>query len=89
MGAREGPGNHFEAFRGSNLLNMDTVLPRSVELEQGITAQGITVEDEAPGYEPHDVSITFGNKYGGHGTAIQLGGAATSSYSETTEARLC
>jgi len=25
---------------------------------------GITVEDEAPGYEPHDVSMTFDNRYG-------------------------
>ena len=25
---------------------------------------GITTEDEAPGYEPHDVSITFSNRYG-------------------------
>ncbi|QBG47477.1 DUF3857 domain-containing protein [Verrucomicrobia bacterium S94] len=25
---------------------------------------GITTEDEAPGYEPHDVSMTFSNRYG-------------------------
>ena len=31
---------------------------------QKVRYMGITTETEAPGYEPHDVSITFGNKYG-------------------------
>lgn len=29
-----------------------------------IRYMGITTEDEAPGYEPHDVCITFNNRYG-------------------------
>eukprot|EP00831_Metopus_contortus_P036603 TRINITY_DN28931_c0_g1_i1.p1 TRINITY_DN28931_c0_g1~~TRINITY_DN28931_c0_g1_i1.p1 ORF type:complete len:442 (-),score=68.60 TRINITY_DN28931_c0_g1_i1:79-1404(-) len=29
-----------------------------------IRYMGITMEDDAPGYEPHDVSITFENRYG-------------------------
>lgn len=33
-------------------------------VSQQIRYMGITTEKEAPGYEPHDVSITFGNKYG-------------------------
>ncbi|MHC4562760.1 MAG: DUF3857 domain-containing protein [Planctomycetota bacterium] len=31
---------------------------------QEVRYMGITTETEAPGYEPHDVSITFENKYG-------------------------
>jgi len=31
---------------------------------QQVRYMGITTETEAPGYEPHDVSITFENKYG-------------------------
>jgi len=31
---------------------------------QRIRYMGITAEDEAPGYEPHDVSLTFANRYG-------------------------
>ena len=31
---------------------------------QKVRYMGITTETTAPGYEPHDVSITFGNKYG-------------------------
>lgn len=31
---------------------------------QKIRYMGITTEKEAPGYEPHDVKITFDNKYG-------------------------
>ena len=33
-------------------------------VSQDIRYMGITVEDEAPGYEPHDVSLTFNNRYG-------------------------
>jgi len=31
---------------------------------QKVRYMGITTESEAPGYEPHDVSVTFENKYG-------------------------
>ena len=33
-------------------------------VSQDIRYMGITTEDEAPGYEPHDASITFENRYG-------------------------
>lgn len=33
-------------------------------VSQEIRYMGITIEDEAPGYEPHDVSLTFDNRYG-------------------------
>lgn len=33
-------------------------------VSQNIRYMGITTEKEAPGYEPHDVNITFDNKYG-------------------------
>ena len=33
-------------------------------VSQKIRYMGITTEDTAPGYEPHDVKITFENKYG-------------------------
>lgn len=33
-------------------------------VSQDIRYMGITVEDEAPGYEPHDVCLTFDNRYG-------------------------
>ncbi len=33
-------------------------------VSQKIRYMGVTPEDEAPGYEPHDVSLTFLNKYG-------------------------
>jgi len=33
-------------------------------VSQDIRYMGITIEDEAPGYEPHDVSLTFNNRYG-------------------------
>jgi len=33
-------------------------------VSQEIRYMGITLEDEAPGYEPHDVSLTFHNRYG-------------------------
>ena len=33
-------------------------------VSQKIRYMGITTEKEAPGYEPHDVNITFKNKYG-------------------------
>ncbi len=33
-------------------------------VSQQIRYMGITVETEAPGYEPHDVSLTFENRYG-------------------------
>ncbi len=31
---------------------------------QGIRYMGIIAEDKAPGYEPHDVALTFENRYG-------------------------
>ena len=31
---------------------------------QGIRYMGIIAEDTAPGYEPHDVALTFNNRYG-------------------------
>jgi transglutaminase-like putative cysteine protease len=33
-------------------------------VSQNIRYMGITTEDEAPGYEPHDVCTTFENRYG-------------------------
>lgn len=33
-------------------------------VSQNIRYMGITTETEAPGYEPHDVSMTFSNRYG-------------------------
>ncbi len=33
-------------------------------VSQDIRYMGITTEEEAPGYEPHDVSVTFSNRYG-------------------------
>ncbi len=33
-------------------------------VSQNIRYMGITTETEAPGYEPHDVSMTFHNRYG-------------------------
>jgi transglutaminase-like putative cysteine protease len=33
-------------------------------VSQKVRYMGITLEKEAPGYEPHDVGITFDNKYG-------------------------
>ncbi len=33
-------------------------------VSQDIRYMGITPEEEAPGYEPHDVNITFENRYG-------------------------
>lgn len=33
-------------------------------VSQEVRYMGITTEKEAPGYEPHDVSITFKNRYG-------------------------
>lgn len=33
-------------------------------VSQNIRYMGITTEETAPGYEPHDVSITFKNRYG-------------------------
>jgi len=33
-------------------------------VSQDIRYMGITTEEEAPGYEPHDVGITFENRYG-------------------------
>ena len=33
-------------------------------VSQEIRYMGITTEDTAPGYEPHDVSLTFDNRYG-------------------------
>lgn len=33
-------------------------------VSQDIRYMGITTEDVAPGYEPHDVSMTFSNRYG-------------------------
>ncbi|MBM4152496.1 MAG: DUF3857 domain-containing protein, partial [Kiritimatiellaceae bacterium] len=33
-------------------------------VSQDIRYMGLTLEDEAPGYEPHDVSLTFDHRYG-------------------------
>jgi transglutaminase-like putative cysteine protease len=33
-------------------------------VSQDIRDMGLTVENEAPGYEPHNVSLTFDNRYG-------------------------
>ncbi len=33
-------------------------------VSQNVRYMGITTETEAPGYEPHDVSVTFHNRYG-------------------------
>jgi transglutaminase-like putative cysteine protease len=33
-------------------------------VSQDVRYMGITVEDEAPGYEPHNVCMTFDNRYG-------------------------
>jgi transglutaminase-like putative cysteine protease len=33
-------------------------------VSQDVRYMGITLENEAPGYEPHDVSLTFDNRYG-------------------------
>ncbi len=33
-------------------------------VSQDIRYMGLTIENEAPGYEPHDVTLTFNNRYG-------------------------
>jgi transglutaminase-like putative cysteine protease len=33
-------------------------------VSQDVRYMGLTIESEAPGYEPHDVSLTFDNRYG-------------------------
>ncbi|MGN0847771.1 MAG: DUF3857 domain-containing protein [Kiritimatiellia bacterium] len=33
-------------------------------VSQEVRYMGLTLEDDAPGYEPHDVAITFDNRYG-------------------------
>lgn len=33
-------------------------------VSQNVRYMGVTTETEAPGYEPHDVSMTFANRYG-------------------------
>ena len=33
-------------------------------VSQEIRYMGLTLEEESPGYAPHDVSLTFGNRYG-------------------------
>ncbi len=33
-------------------------------VSQDVRYMGLTIENEAPGYEPHDVSLTFDNRYG-------------------------
>ncbi len=33
-------------------------------VSQEVRYMGLTLEDDAPGYEPHDVSLTFENRYG-------------------------
>ncbi|MCL1887792.1 MAG: DUF3857 domain-containing protein [Kiritimatiellaeota bacterium] len=44
--------------------DMDKVRALFKFVSQEIRYMGITTEEEAPGYEPHDVSMTFDNKYG-------------------------
>lgn len=33
-------------------------------VSQEVRYMGLTLEDDAPGYEPHDVALTFANRYG-------------------------
>ncbi|MBR1587431.1 MAG: DUF3857 domain-containing protein [Kiritimatiellae bacterium] len=33
-------------------------------VSQEVRYMGLTLEDDAPGYEPHDVNVTFDNRYG-------------------------
>jgi len=44
--------------------DMDKVRAIFKFVSQEIRYMGLTLEDESPGYTPHDVSLTFGNRYG-------------------------
>ena len=43
---------------------MDKIKAIFTFVSQDIRYMGITTETEAPGYEPHDISVTFENRYG-------------------------
>ena len=42
----------------------DTMRALFTWVSQNVRYMGVTTETEAPGYEPHDVSMTFDNRYG-------------------------
>ena len=44
--------------------NIDVMSAIYKWVSQEIRYMGLTMEDTSPGYAPHDVDITFGNKYG-------------------------
>lgn len=44
--------------------DMDKIYAIFQFVSQKIRYMGVTTETEAPGYEPHDVDITFNNRYG-------------------------
>lgn len=47
------------------LKNRDDIIKAIFQfVSQEIRYMGITVEKEAPGYEPHDVALTFNNRHG-------------------------
>ena len=52
-----------ELIKGKN-KDMEKVEAIYYYVSQKIRYMGITTEKDAPGYEPHDVNITFENKYG-------------------------
>ena len=52
-----------ELIKGKN-INIEKVEAIYYYVAQQIRYMGLTTEKDAPGYEPHDVNITFENKYG-------------------------
>ena len=53
----------FEIVR--SVESRDAVVPAIYKwVAQEIRYMGLTMEDTSPGYAPHDVDITFGNRYG-------------------------
>ena len=56
--------NTVERLTADAGTDMEKVRALFKFVSQEIRYMGITIEDEAPGYEPHDVSLTFENKYG-------------------------
>jgi transglutaminase-like putative cysteine protease len=62
-------GRNFGFLAGKDSALGKTDRRRRIEkifywVAQNIRYMGITTEAEAPGYEPHDVSVTFENRYG-------------------------
>ena len=59
--AGEGP-----ASSGPHNANSSSAVVRALFtwVSQNVRYMGVTTETEAPGYEPHDVSMTFDNRYG-------------------------